>query len=303
MRTQGETASGSASRSAASRTRSSCAGAAATSPTSSRPACCTPPCCAARTRTRAIVSIDTSAAAALDGVHAVITGAQAAELTDPLPDFGPDPAKHAWRCLAVDKVRYVGEGVAVAVADSRYLAEDALALIDVEYEPLPAVVDPEAALLDGAPLVHEALGTNCAYERTFDFGDVERDFAEADVIVSDRLRWHRSGGQPLETVGRDRRLRPRHRRAHRAHQLAELHQLPVHGGGHAEDPGEQARRPARCPRAAASARSCSSPSRWSSRGCARARSGGPWSTSRTASTTSPTATTTAPTASTTSSSR
>jgi CO/xanthine dehydrogenase Mo-binding subunit len=148
-----------------------------------------------------IVSIDTSAAEALDGVHAVITGAQAAELTDPLPDFGPDPANHTWRCLAVDKVRYVGEGVAVVAAESRYLAEDALALIDVEYEPLPAVVDPEAALADGAALVHEPLGSNLAYERTFDFGEVDRDFAEADVVVRDRLRWHRSGGQPLETVG------------------------------------------------------------------------------------------------------
>ena len=68
----------------------------------------------------------------------MITGAQAAELIDPLPDFGPNPAAHTWRCLAVDKVRYVGEGVAVVVADSRYLAEDALALIEVEYEPLPA---------------------------------------------------------------------------------------------------------------------------------------------------------------------
>ncbi|OJY39304.1 xanthine dehydrogenase family protein molybdopterin-binding subunit [Pseudonocardia sp. 73-21] len=148
-----------------------------------------------------ITGIDAAEALAAPGVHAVITGAQAAQLCDPLPDFGPDPAKHTWRCLAVDKVRYVGEGVAVVVADSRYLAEDALALIDVEYEPLPAVVDPERALADGAPLVHDDLGSNCAYERTFDFGDVERDFAEADVIVTDRLRWHRSGGQPLETVG------------------------------------------------------------------------------------------------------
>ncbi|MHA6782010.1 xanthine dehydrogenase family protein molybdopterin-binding subunit [Pseudonocardia saturnea] len=148
-----------------------------------------------------ITGIDTTEASAAPGVHAVITGARAAELCDPLPDFGPNPAAHTWRCLAVDKVRYVGEGVAVVVAESRYLAEDALALIDVEYEPLPAVVDPERALADGAPLVHDDLGSNCAYERTFDFGDVERDFAEADVIVTDRLRWHRSGGQPLETVG------------------------------------------------------------------------------------------------------
>jgi len=148
-----------------------------------------------------IVSIDSTEAAALAGVHAVITGAQAAELTAPLPDFGPDPAKHTWRCLAAEKVRYVGEGVAIVVADSRYIAEDALSLIDVEYEPLRPVVDPERALEDGAPLVHEDLGTNLAYDRMFDFGDVDADFAAADVVVRDRLRWHRSGGQPLETVG------------------------------------------------------------------------------------------------------
>jgi len=148
-----------------------------------------------------IVRFETAAALAAPGVHAVITGAEAAELCDPMPDFGPDPAKHTWRCLAADKVRYVGEGVAVVVADSRYLAEDALELIEVEYEPLPAITDPERALDAGSPLVHEALESNCAYERSFDFGDVERDFAEAEVVVRDRLRWHRSGGQPLETVG------------------------------------------------------------------------------------------------------
>ena len=81
--------------------------------------------------------IETAAALAVPGVHAVITGREAAELCDPMPDFGPDPAKHTWRCLAAEKVRYVGEGVAVVVADSRYLAEDALELIEVEYEPLP----------------------------------------------------------------------------------------------------------------------------------------------------------------------
>ena len=148
-----------------------------------------------------ITGINTDAALAAPGVHAVITGAQAAELTDPLPDFGPNPAAHTWRCLAVEKVRYVGEGVAVVVADSRYLAEDALALIDVDYEPLPPVVDPERALDEGAPLVHEDLGSNCAYERTFQFGEVNRDFADADIVITDRLRWRRSGGQPLETVG------------------------------------------------------------------------------------------------------
>ncbi|XVQ06899.1 xanthine dehydrogenase family protein molybdopterin-binding subunit [Spirillospora sp. CA-255316] len=148
-----------------------------------------------------IVGIDTGAALAAPGVHAVITGAEAAALTDPLPDFGPDPAAYTWRCLAVDKVRYVGEGVAVVIADDRYLAEDALELIKVDYEPLPAIVDPVKALAEDATLVHESLGSNSAFDRTFDFGDVDGDFAEADLIISDRLRWHRSGGQPLETVG------------------------------------------------------------------------------------------------------
>ena len=148
-----------------------------------------------------ITRIDAAEARRLPGVIAVVTGADAAELCDPMPDFGPDPSRHTWPCLAHDRVRYVGEGVAVAVADSRYLAEDALELIDVEYEPLTPVVDPERALDAGAALVHEPLGTNLAYERAFDFGDVDADFEAADVVVRDRLRWHRSGGQPLETVG------------------------------------------------------------------------------------------------------
>ncbi|MQA13308.1 MAG: molybdopterin-dependent oxidoreductase [Pseudonocardiaceae bacterium] len=148
-----------------------------------------------------IVSIDVGQARSLRGVAAVLTGADAAQLCDPMPDFGPDPASHTWRCLAHEKVRYVGEGVAVVVAESRYVAEDAVELIDVEYEPLPVLVDPAEALVPGAPLVHEPLGSNVAYDRTFDFGEVERDFAEADLVVRDRLRWRRSGGQPLETVG------------------------------------------------------------------------------------------------------
>jgi carbon-monoxide dehydrogenase large subunit len=148
-----------------------------------------------------IVSVDTSAAKALPGVFAVVTGAEAAEISDPMPDFGPAADKHVWRCLAVEKVRYVGEGVVAVLAESRYVAEDAADLVEIEYEPLEPVVDPEAAAQEAAPLIHDALGSNVAYERTFQFGDVEGDFASADVVVKDRLRWHRSGGQPLETVG------------------------------------------------------------------------------------------------------
>ena len=148
-----------------------------------------------------IVSIDTADAVALPGVKAVITGAQAAELLDPLPDFGPDPASHTWRVLAHEKVRYVGEGVVAVVADSRYTAEDGASLVFVEYEELPVINDPEEALTDGSPLVHDPLGSNVAYERRFQFGDVDQAFSDADVVVEDRLHWRRSGSQPLEPVG------------------------------------------------------------------------------------------------------
>ncbi len=155
-----------------------------------------------------IVSIDTSAAERLPGVLAVVTGREAVELANPLPDFGPAPSKHTWRVLALDKVRYVGEGVAAVVAQDRYTAEDACDLIRVEYEPLPPVVDPEAAMQPDSALVHEALGSNVAYSRTFVFGDVERVFREAELVLKDRLRWNRSGGQPLETVGAVARYDP-----------------------------------------------------------------------------------------------
>ena len=148
-----------------------------------------------------ITNIDTSEAEALPGVRAVITGAQAAELCDPLPDFGPDPANHTWRVLAHEKVRYVGEGVVAVVAESRYIAEDGASLVIVDYEELPLINDPEAALKEGSPLVHEPLGSNVAYERRFKFGDVDQAFEDADVIVEDRLHWRRSGSQPLEPVG------------------------------------------------------------------------------------------------------
>jgi CO/xanthine dehydrogenase Mo-binding subunit len=148
-----------------------------------------------------LVSIDTDAARRLPGVVAVLTGAEAAELLNPLPDAGPSPDKHVFRVLAVDKVRYVGEGVALVAAESRYVAEDARDLIEVEYEPLDPIVDPLIAANDASNLVHEELGTNIAYERTFTFGDVDKDFADADVIIRDRLHWRRGAAQPLDNAG------------------------------------------------------------------------------------------------------
>jgi CO/xanthine dehydrogenase Mo-binding subunit len=148
-----------------------------------------------------IVSIDVSAAAALPGVVAVLTGADIARSTGPLPCFANPPVEQ--RCVAVGRVRHVGEPVAVAVAESRYLAEDAVDLINVSYAELPAVVDPERAIsASGEAILHPERGpTNIAHQRRFAFGPVDQDFGNAARIVRRRLRWPRSGSQPLETVG------------------------------------------------------------------------------------------------------
>jgi aerobic carbon-monoxide dehydrogenase large subunit len=93
--------------------------------------------------------------------------------------------------LAIDMARYAGDAVAVIVADSREAAEDAIELVEVDYEPLPAVADVEAALVDGAPLVHEEFGTNRCYTWTLETGEVDRLFSEAAVTVSERYRQNR----------------------------------------------------------------------------------------------------------------
>jgi len=93
--------------------------------------------------------------------------------------------------VAVDKVRHAGDAVAVVAALSRGAAEDAVELVEVEYEPLPAVVDPETALADGAPLVHDEFGTNECFTWKLDAGDVDALFAQADVTVSERYRQNR----------------------------------------------------------------------------------------------------------------
>src|SRR5579859_8014246 len=114
-----------------------------------------------------ILSIDTSEAAKLDGVAAVLTYHDLTVATNPLPLLIPHPAlthPHTQYALAKEVVRYVGEAVALVVAVDRYVAEDALALIEVEYEPLP-VISPdrlEVAIAPDAPLIHEDTPQNIA---------------------------------------------------------------------------------------------------------------------------------------------
>ena len=103
--------------------------------------------------------------------------------------------------LADDLVRYSGEPVAVVLADSRYAAEDALELIAVAYEPLDALLDATAALDPESPVLHPEAGTNLAGEIHVSFGDVDAAFAEADLVVEERLYSQRHGAVPMEPRG------------------------------------------------------------------------------------------------------
>ena len=139
-----------------------------------------------------ITSLDTSAAAAADGVVAVYTGADVNAALAPvpcawlLPDSDLKTVDHL--PVANDTVRYQGDAVAVVVAENRYAAEDALELIDVEYDPLPAVVDPEEAMSADAPQLHEDAPNNQAFNWVMVGGeDSDEAFAGADVVVKERI--------------------------------------------------------------------------------------------------------------------
>jgi len=111
--------------------------------------------------------------------------------------IAPKTAMEQW-CLAIDRVRYVGEPVAVVLARNRDTAEDALEQIAVEYRPLPPIVDPEAAAWPDAPLLHPAVGSNVISERAFRYGDPETAFAEAEHRISITTNYPRNSATPIE---------------------------------------------------------------------------------------------------------
>ena len=113
-----------------------------------------------------ILSIETAAAEALDGVQMVLTGAQLAEDCNPIR-LGLKLPEINWYPLAVGMTCYVGEWVAIVVADNAYIAEDALDLIEVDYEPLQPIVDPEQAFDETELLVHPGHGSNVLYHGNF----------------------------------------------------------------------------------------------------------------------------------------
>jgi len=143
-----------------------------------------------------IVCIDARAALALDGVWAVITGDDVRKLSDPFLIALKAPIDQ-WS-LAVGRVRYVGEPVALVVADTRYLAEDAAERVEIEYAPLPAVLDPRAACEKSAPLLHLAAKSNEISVRKFRYGDPERAFAQADARVALTSSYPRNSFTPME---------------------------------------------------------------------------------------------------------
>jgi aerobic carbon-monoxide dehydrogenase large subunit len=160
-----------------------------------------------------IRSVDLVGAAEAPGIALALSGLDLARVLPPVPDHQVSlPSK--WReavrhhirnpqqaLLAADKVRHVGEAYAVIVADSRYAAEDAAALVKAEFEPLPAVVDPEAGLRPEAALVHEHFGTNLIAELAAEKGDVEAALQAAPHRLQRRFHHHRYAALPIECRG------------------------------------------------------------------------------------------------------
>ncbi len=140
-----------------------------------------------------IKRLDVSAARALPGVHAVITAAEAGTVR-----YGVSPARYDETILAVDKVRYVGDEVAAVAAVDAATAIEALSLIEVEYEQLPAVLDPHAAMEDGQPQLHEDYRNNVSAQVHQHFGDVDAARAEADAVVRGTLTSKMQDGAFME---------------------------------------------------------------------------------------------------------
>ncbi len=159
-----------------------------------------------------IAGLRTDAARAMAGVAGVYTFADLERWMKPLPMFGAPPpglaaaVKFDMRqaeqyALCRERARYVGEIVAMVVADTRARAEDAAERIEVDWEPAAACVDMVGAAERGAPLVHESWGTNVAVGFTHDVGDTAAAFAAADVVMSERFHIQRYVGMPIEGRG------------------------------------------------------------------------------------------------------
>ena len=150
-----------------------------------------------------IQGIDAAAALDLPGVVAVLVGAEVNDLAKPMcPDYDQPGYKVTERTvMAVERARFVGDAVAVVVAESAYIAEDAVELVELDCEPLPAVVDLDAALAPGAPPVHEHAGDNVLYNASFATEGFEEAFAAADHVFGDDFVSSRIAAVSIEPRG------------------------------------------------------------------------------------------------------
>ena len=153
-----------------------------------------------------IRGIDKSAALAVTGVHAVLTLDDLKPLlkTDRLVVGLPSPSYRQDRnriALAGAETVHVGEPIALVIANNRYIAEDAAALVDVDYDPLPAVADARDALAEGAATVHDGAEHNLLAEFDMAFGDTDAAFATAPHVFSESFHQHRGGGHSIECRG------------------------------------------------------------------------------------------------------
>ena len=148
-----------------------------------------------------ILSVDVSAAHEMPGVIATLTGEEVKAMTEPLFQFAPkaDGSQMAEYLLAVDRVRFQGEPVAIVMAETREQAIDAADKIEVEYEPLPVVLDPVAAGEPDSFVLHDELGDNIGWEGVYDYGDIDWALENADHVVKiDKLHFHRYSSTPIE---------------------------------------------------------------------------------------------------------
>ncbi|MGZ4354839.1 MAG: xanthine dehydrogenase family protein molybdopterin-binding subunit, partial [Gaiellaceae bacterium] len=150
-----------------------------------------------------IISVDVSKALEIKGVYGTLTGDEVALLTDPFFQLSTPPGSQiADYALAVGKTRFVGDPVAIVVAETRELARDAAELVEVEYEPLPVIVDARRALDPDAPVLHDEAGSNLVWESVYEWGSWQDAVSEADKIVKiSELHFDRFNSTPLETDG------------------------------------------------------------------------------------------------------
>ncbi len=147
----------------------------------------------------AIKSVRLGKALSHTGVAAGVDGKELIANSSPLPVYKLPGQKTTERWpLATEKVRYVGEPVAAIAAADRYVVEDGLELAEVDYEPLPPVIDPQKALNSNSPLVYDGLGTNLIHEMSVESGNVKEAFTKADHISRGRISFSRQAAIPIE---------------------------------------------------------------------------------------------------------